>query len=177
MLHANLPGHVESYGACLIPEAPTKGCETSLTVKRAQIRMDIAKVSKQLAGQVVSRVEQANSGSIAIHFASGSTLVVERRSDGVAAALHAPEATRPPSARSGPQPTRRQGEYLEFIKKYMLRFGVAPAESDIQRHFLVSAPSVNQMVRTLERRGLITRGRDFTGQVLPRSIRIVMEDL
>ena len=44
--------------------------------------------------------------------------------------------------------------HLDFIKKYALRFGVAPAESDIERHVLVSAPSVNQMIQTLERAGL-----------------------
>ncbi|MBK5293617.1 MAG: MarR family transcriptional regulator [Acidobacteriia bacterium] len=66
------------------------------------------------------------------------------------------------------RPTSRQSEYLEFIKKYMLRFGISPAESDIQRHFLVSAPSVNSMVQALERHGFIMRQRG-----MPRSIRLV----
>ena len=39
---------------------------------------------------------------------------------------------------------------------------------DIGRHFLVSAPSVNQMIQALERRGFITRQRG-----VPRSIRLV----
>lgn len=64
-------------------------------------------------------------------------------------------------------PTKRQLEYLRFISKYIGRFGGAPAESDIERHFLVSAPSVNQMMQTLERRGFITRQPG-----VPRSIRI-----
>jgi len=57
----------------------------------------------------------------------------------------------------------------------MARFGVAPAESDMQRHFMVSAPSVNQMIKGLERRGYITRRRDFTGHAVPRSIRVVAD--
>ena len=32
-----------------------------------------------------------------------------------------------------------------------------PAEADMQRHFQVSAPSVHQMIVTLERNGLISR--------------------
>ncbi|MCW5977523.1 MAG: hypothetical protein KIT09_05575 [Bryobacteraceae bacterium] len=66
------------------------------------------------------------------------------------------------------EPSSRQREYLEFIKKYMLRFGGSPAEADIQRHFLVSAPSVNSMMQALERHGFIMRQRG-----MPRSIRLV----
>jgi DNA-binding MarR family transcriptional regulator len=74
---------------------------------------------------------------------------------------------------SAERPTARQREYLDFIQKYMARFGTSPAEADIQYHFMVSAPSVHSMIKTLERRGFITRRRDFSGQVVPRSIRIV----
>jgi repressor LexA len=72
-------------------------------------------------------------------------------------------------------PSARQREYLEFLVRYLARFGHSPAEADIQRHFMVSAPSVNQMMRTLERRGFITRGRDIFGQVIPRSIRVIVD--
>src|SRR5262245_30303335 len=47
---------------------------------------------------------------------------------------------------------------IVFIVAYQdqeLVAGATPAESDIAGHFLVSAASVNQMVHTLERRGLI----------------------
>jgi DNA-binding MarR family transcriptional regulator len=36
-------------------------------------------------------------------------------------------------------------------------FRRAPAETDMQRHFQVSPPSVHQMILTLERNGLIRR--------------------
>ncbi|MDO8251865.1 MAG: MarR family transcriptional regulator [Rhodoferax sp.] len=65
---------------------------------------------------------------------------------------------------------KRQLEYLAFIAKYIHRFGRAPAESDTERHFLVSAPSVNQMMQMIERRGFITRQAG-----VPRSTRISID--
>jgi DNA-binding MarR family transcriptional regulator len=57
----------------------------------------------------------------------------------------------------------------------MARHGVSPAESDIQEHFMVSAPSAHAMVKTLERRGFITRDRDIFGRIVPRSIRVLVD--
>ena len=53
--------------------------------------------------------------------------------------------------------TEKQGHYLAFIYVYSRIFRQAPAEADMQRHFLVTPPSVHQMVLTLERAGLIRR--------------------
>jgi Mn-dependent DtxR family transcriptional regulator len=53
--------------------------------------------------------------------------------------------------------TAKQGQYLAFIYAYMRVHGRAPAEADMQRKFRVTAPSVHQMVLTLERAGLIRR--------------------
>src|SRR3954462_4925391 len=53
--------------------------------------------------------------------------------------------------------TERQGQYLAFIDAYTRVNGRPPAESDMQRRFGVSPPSVHQMVLTLERLGLIRR--------------------
>jgi DNA-binding MarR family transcriptional regulator len=53
--------------------------------------------------------------------------------------------------------TEKQGEYLAFIYTYSRMFRCSPAETDMQRHFQVSPPSVHQMVVTLERNGLIRR--------------------
>jgi DNA-binding GntR family transcriptional regulator len=53
--------------------------------------------------------------------------------------------------------TSRQGQYLAFIHAYRRLHGRAPAETDIQRFFGVSPPSVHQMLLTLERAGLISR--------------------
>ena len=53
--------------------------------------------------------------------------------------------------------TEKQGQYLAFIYTYQHMFGRPPAETDMQRHFQVSPPSVHQMIVTLERNGLIRR--------------------
>jgi Mn-dependent DtxR family transcriptional regulator len=53
--------------------------------------------------------------------------------------------------------TALQGQYLAFIRAYSVIHGVAPAEADMQRFFRVSAPSVHQMVVTLEQRGVVAR--------------------
>ena len=53
--------------------------------------------------------------------------------------------------------TERQGQYLAFISQYMKVNGRSPAESDIQRYFGVSPPTVHQMVVKLESLGLIMR--------------------
>src|SRR3954467_11009140 len=51
--------------------------------------------------------------------------------------------------------TERQGQYLAFIDAYTRVHSRPPAETDMQRHFRVSPPSVHQMVLTLERLVLI----------------------
>ena len=53
--------------------------------------------------------------------------------------------------------TEKQGQYLAFIYTYSHMFRRPPAETDMQRHFQVSPPSVHQMIVTLERNGLIQR--------------------
>ena len=53
--------------------------------------------------------------------------------------------------------TEKQGQYLSFMSQYMKVNGRPPAESDIQRYFGVSPPTVHQMVVKLEQLGLITR--------------------
>ena len=116
-------------------------------------------ITQALRGQQVSHVTLSASQQFVIHFAGGVTLVADAGTV---------ELTPPPREANGAlQPTQRQFEYLAFIHKYIGRFGGAPAESDIQRHFLVSAPTVNQMMQTLERLGFIARQRGVA-----RSIRI-----
>jgi len=61
------------------------------------------------------------------------------------------------SQKSGARFTEKQGHYLAFIYTYSHMFGRPPAETDMQRYFGVSPPSVHQMIVTLERNGLIRR--------------------
>ncbi len=53
--------------------------------------------------------------------------------------------------------TERQGQYLSYIFQYMKVNGRAPAESEIQRYFGVTPPTVHQMVLKLDSLGLISR--------------------
>ena len=125
--------------------------------------------------RVVAELTHPAPDAIVLRFTSGDVLVIRPKGDGYEAILHRPGSRGLPSGR-GDGPTRRPREYLDFIKRYMHRFGVSPAEADIQEHFLVSAPSVNQMIRTLERRRFIARDRDWFGQTVPRSIRVLWDD-
>jgi DNA-binding MarR family transcriptional regulator len=65
--------------------------------------------------------------------------------------------------------TEKQGHYLAFIYTYSHMFGRPPAETDLQRHFRVSPPSIHQMIVTLERNGLIRRQPG-----VPRSIELLV---
>jgi DNA-binding MarR family transcriptional regulator len=72
----------------------------------------------------------------------------------------------------GPAPqrfTEKQGQYLAFIYVYSRMFRQAPAETDIQRHFQVTPPSVHQMIINLHRAGLISRKPG-----VPRSIELLV---
>ena len=65
--------------------------------------------------------------------------------------------------------TAKQGQYLAFIYCYTKIHYQSPAERDMQMYFRVTAPSIHQMVLTLEKNGLISR---VPGQ--PRSIRLLV---
>ena len=69
-----------------------------------------------------------------------------------------------------PSFTAKQGQYLAFIYNYTKMHRQAPAESDLERHFQVSPPAVHEMIKTLERNGLIER---TPGQA--RSIRLLVQ--
>src|SRR5260370_5095552 len=68
-----------------------------------------------------------------------------------------PKAARMSIPSATPNFTDKQGQYLAFIHAYSRVHGRPPAESDMQRKFQVTPPSVHQMVLTLERAGLIRR--------------------
>jgi DNA-binding MarR family transcriptional regulator len=53
--------------------------------------------------------------------------------------------------------TAKQGQYLAFIWAYSQINRRAPAEADFQRYFSVTAPSVHQMLKTLDQLGLIEK--------------------
>jgi hypothetical protein len=56
-----------------------------------------------------------------------------------------------------PSFTAKQGQYLAFIYNYTKIHRRAPAESDLERYFRVSPPAIHDVIKTLERNGLIER--------------------
>ncbi len=56
-----------------------------------------------------------------------------------------------------PDFTPTQGRYLAYIHAYTSLHGYPPAESEIAAAMCVSPPSVNQMIKMLERKGLVLR--------------------
>jgi hypothetical protein len=89
--------------------------------------------------------------------------VMESAVEAIGAALRRLEYAAPAkrsSARPPPGgPTRRQGQFLAFIREYMMRNrdGAAPSHADFQRFFDLTPPSVNSMLVRLEQRGFIRR--------------------
>ncbi len=69
-----------------------------------------------------------------------------------------------------PSFTAKQGQYLAFIYHYTKIHRQAPSEPDLQRYFRVSAPAIHDMIKTLERNGLIEK---VPGQA--RSIRLLIQ--
>ena len=66
--------------------------------------------------------------------------------------------------------TAKQGQYLAFIYNYTRIHRQSPSESDLERYFQVSPPAIHDMIKTLERKGLIKR---TPGQA--RSIRLLVQ--
>ena len=65
--------------------------------------------------------------------------------------------------------TAKQGQYLAFIHNYTKIHRCPPAESDLQYYFRVSPPAIHDMIKTLERNGLVEKQ---PGQA--RSIRLLV---
>lgn len=73
--------------------------------------------------------------------------------------------------------TATQGQYLAFLYAYSRIHRRPPAERDFQEFFQVTAPSVHQMILTLERLGFIQRtpgaARSITLLLPPESLPIL----
>jgi repressor LexA len=66
--------------------------------------------------------------------------------------------------------TDKQGQYLAFIYNYTAINGRPPAEADLQRFFLVTPPTIHQMILTLEEKRLISRSLGIA-----RSIKLLVD--
>ena len=75
-----------------------------------------------------------------------------------------------PTKKSNARITKKQGQYLSFIYYYTKVNKTPPAESDFQKYFNVSPPSVHDMIMKLEEKGFISRVRNS-----PRSIKLLLK--
>ena len=53
--------------------------------------------------------------------------------------------------------TKKQGQYLSFLYYYKKLNKISPAHHDFQRYFEANPASVNSMLKTLERKGYLTK--------------------
>ncbi len=53
--------------------------------------------------------------------------------------------------------TKKQGQYLSFIYYYQKLNRIAPAYLDFQKYFESNPASVNNMIKTLEKKGFIKK--------------------
>ena len=53
--------------------------------------------------------------------------------------------------------TQKQGQYLAFIHRYTKMRGFPPSYAEMEHYFDVTPPTVNQMIKTLEKNGLIEK--------------------
>src|SRR5215468_4335702 len=93
----------------------------------------------EISGKSVSHVGRPDPVRVDIHFTDGSVLSIRAVDHHLTAALTKADDRASMSETRGisPQPTQRQRDYLEFIARYIARYGRAPAESDIARHFFL----------------------------------------
>ena len=68
-----------------------------------------------------------------------------------------------------PEFTAKQGRYLAYIHRHSEIHGKPPSEYDLQLHFRVSPESVHEMIKTLERSGLIQKTHGMA-----RSLRLLV---
>jgi hypothetical protein len=140
-----------------------------MSLRMANLNSDLArlKVENRLLRQAVSDAQRHLEIAAKLHeheFAEKSTMEIRAAIDAAAKAL----ADAPVNLRrsddertKGPipdGPTQRQGQFLAYIREYMLRNeGQAPTHLEFQKFFQLTPPSVNSMLKRLDQKGFIRR--------------------
>ena len=134
------------------PEADIRKLRQAIAEARALLA-DAAEKLRAILGEEVFMVETPVEVEAVMESAAEAIEEAVRRLDCAAPAKRS-SAAPPPGG-----PTRQQGQFLAFIREYMMRneAGVAPSHADFQRFFDLTPPSVNSMLIRLEQRGFIRR--------------------
>jgi hypothetical protein len=133
-------------------EADVRKLRQAIAEARALLGDSAEKLRAVLRDEVIM-TEFPIEAEVAMESAVEAIGAALRRLDS-AAPVKRPSAAPPPGG-----PTRQQGQFLAFIREYMMRneAGVAPSHADFQRFFNLTPPSVNSMLVRLEQRGFIRR--------------------
>jgi hypothetical protein len=133
-------------------EADVRKLRQAITEARGLLS-DAAEKLRGILGDEVFMVETPVGVEAVMDSAAEAIDAALRRLDSAAPAKRASAAPLPGG------PTRQQGQFLAFIREYMMRnyTGVAPSHADFQRFFDLTPPSVNSMLVRLEARGFIRR--------------------
>lgn len=129
------------------------------------LRQAIDEARQQLVGAIASLREVLDeeifveSTPLEVEAAMNSAVeAIAAASRGLQQAI-SPRTTKamPPSRLGGP--TRQQGQFLAYIREYMMRnqHGKAPTHLEFQKFFNLTPPSVNSMLKRLDQKGFISR--------------------
>ena len=168
-----LCGHALSLGAQSIEVEYNDGCECVFATKGG-VGFGIANYTsssadaKELRGNLYAAAKRPVRTVVGGQVYILKVSVFERFGEDAFAVSINPAPRLDPSI--APSFTTKQGQYLAFIYNYTKMHRQAPAEQDLERYFQVSPPAIHEMIKTLERNGLIekTPGR-------ARSIRLLVQ--
>lgn len=131
-----------------------------------RLRQAITEVRRQLDNAAARLREVLNEQAFVEETPMEVEAAMESAADAIAAASrNLQQSTAERSAQPIPDgPTRQQGQFLAYIREYMLRnhLGLAPTHAELQRFFNLTPPSVNSMLKRLDQRGFIRRTRGKT---------------
>ena len=135
-----------------VAEADVRKLRQAITEARALLG-DAVEQLRTILGEEVFMVETPVEVEAVMESAAEAIKAALRRLDSAAPAKKV--STAPPPGGL----TRQQGQFLAFIREYMMRneAGVAPSHAEFQRFFDLTPPSVNSMLIRLEQRGFIRR--------------------
>ena len=151
-----LCGHAVSFGAGAIEVKRQDGCERVCACKGGTV-ISIARypLSGKDARELRQNLHAAVKKRLPVVLGGRRFRLIVRVSESSGEDMFRVEME-PALGPDGPF-TAKQGQYLAYIYAYTKIHRQAPAETDLERYFRVSAPSVHEMLKTLQRNGFIER--------------------
>ena len=150
---------------------PESSNSPNLNEENRRLREAIAEAQRHLRRaknglrKVLDEKAFMESTAIEVEFA------MESAADAIEAASNSLQQPTAQSDSTTGGPTSQQGQFLAYIRDYMLlNNGLAPSHAEFQRFFRLTPPSVNSMLKRLDQKGFICR---IPGQ--PRAIELTID--